>query len=321
MKKDEYFFDYPDFNNIKEIIYDVVKKYPKNTAFIVKEKKEKDIKYKNITFTELLEDVNNLGTGLYNLGMKDKKIAIISKNRYEWALSYISILLGNMVAVPLDKGLTPIEIENSILRSEADAIIFDNAMADIISNIRAQGKTQIKEYICMENNEDFKSLQSIIEKGKKLRSEGKNDFENAKIDSDKLSVLCFTSGTSAVSKIVMLSHRNIAANISAMHATEDFRETDVNLAFLPLHHTFGSTGILFILSYGAATAFPDGLRYIAQNLKEYGVSVFIGVPLLIEAMYGKIEKEVQKQGKTKLIKIARKVTNIFPKLKRRIFRI
>ena len=145
MKKDEYFFDYPDFNNIKEIIYDVVKKYPKNTAFIVKEKKEKDIKYKNITFTELLEDVNNLGTGLYNLGMKDKKIAIISKNRYEWALSYISILLGNMVAVPLDKGLTPIEIENSILRSEADAIIFDNAMADIISNIRAQGKTQIKE--------------------------------------------------------------------------------------------------------------------------------------------------------------------------------
>lgn len=320
MKKDEYFFDYPDFNNIKEIIYDVVKKYPKNTAFIVKEKKEKDIKYKNITFTELLEDVNNLGTGLYNLGMKDKKIAIISKNRYEWALSYISILLGNMVAVPLDKGLTPIEIENSILRSEADAIIFDNAMADIISNIRAEGKTQIKEYICMENNEDFKSLQSIIEKGKKLRSEGKNDFENAKIDSDKLSVLCFTSGTSAVSKIVMLSHRNIAANISAMHATEDFRETDVNLAFLPLHHTFGSTGILFILSYGAATAFPDGLRYIAQNLKEYGVSVFIGVPLLIEAMYGKIEKEVQKQGKTKLIKIARKVTNIFPKLKRRIFK-
>lgn len=320
MKKDECFFDYPDFNNIKEIIYDVVKKYPENTAFIVKEKKDKDIKYTNINFTELLESVNNLGTGLYNLGMKDKKIAIISKNRYEWALSYISILLGNMVAVPLDKGLTPIEIENSIIRSRADAIIFDNGMADVISDIRAGGKTQIKEYICMEENEDFTSLKNIIEKGKKLRLDGKKDFENAEIDSNKMSVLCFTSGTSATSKIVMLSHRNIASNISAMHRTEDFRSTDVNLAFLPLHHTFGSTGILFILSYGAATAFPDGLRYIAQNLKEYGVSVFIGVPLLVESMYKKIEKEVEKQGKTKLINVARKVTNICPSLKRKVFK-
>lgn len=320
MKKDEYFFEYPDFNNIKEIIYDVTNKYPENKAFIVKNKKNKEITYKNITFKELLEDANNLGTGLYNLGMRNKRIAIISKNRYEWALSYISILLGNMVAVPLDKGLTEIEIENSIIRSEADAIIFDNGMFEFISNIRANGKTQLKEYICMDENEDYKSIQEIIEKGKKVRLEGKNDFENVEIDSNKMSVLCFTSGTSANSKIVMLSQRNIASNISAMHATEDFRETDVNLAFLPLHHTFGSTGILFILSYGAATAFPDGLRYIAQNLKEYGVSVFIGVPLLVESMYKKIEKEVEKQGKTKLIKIARKVTNLLPFTKRKAFK-
>lgn len=320
MKKDEYFFDYPDFNNIKEIIYDVVKKYPDNKAFIIKEKKEKEVTYKNITFTELLEDANNLGTGLYNLGMKNKKIAIISKNRYEWILSYISILLGNMVAIPLDKGLTEVEIENSIIRSEADAIIFDNDMASMISNIRENGKTNIKEYICMEENEDYKSLQSIIEKGKTLRADGKKDFENAEIDSHKMSILCFTSGTSAQSKIVMLSQRNIASNIASLHATEDFRETDVNLAFLPLHHTFGSTGVLFILSNGAATAFPDGLRYIAQNLKEYGVSVFIGVPLLVESMYKKIEKEVEKQGKTKLIKVARKVTNVLPCLKRKVFK-
>ena len=320
MKKDEYFYDYPDFKNVKEIMYDVVKKYPQNRAFIIKEKDNKEIKYKNISFTQFLEDINNFGTGLYDLNFQNKRIAIISKNRYEWALSYISILMGNMVAVPLDKGLTEIEIENSIIRSKAEVIIFFFFLEEIISNIKANGKTELTDYICMEENLKYKNLYDIIENGKKMRSEGNSEYENAEIDSEKMSVLCFTSGTSSTSKIVMLSHRNIAFDISAMHATEDFRETDVNLAFLPFHHTFGSTGIIYILSYGAATAFPDGLRYIAQNLKEYGVSVFIGVPILVESMYKKIVKEVEKQGKTRLINIARKVTNIVPVTKRKVFK-
>lgn len=318
MKKDEYFFEYPDFENIKQIVYDVVKKYPNNKAFIVKNKENDKVTYRNICFTELLEEVNNFGAGLYKLGLKDKKIAIISKNRYEWALSYISILLGNMIAVPLDKGLTEIEIENSIERSNPDAIIFDNRISEHI--LKMKENINVKQYICMDKNENFISIEEIIKLGKEAREKGFKEFDEAQIDSDKLSVLCFTSGTSAKSKIVMLSQKNIASDIVAMHATEDFRSTDVNLAFLPLHHTFGSTGILYLLSYGAATAFPDGLRYIAQNLKEYQVSVFIGVPLLIEAMYKKIMKEVENQGKTKIVNIAKKVTNIAPFTKRKVFK-
>lgn len=318
MKKDEYFFEYPDFENIKQIVYDVVKKYPNNKAFIVKNKENDKVTYRNICFTELLEEVNNFGAGLYKLGLKDKKIAIISKNRYEWALSYISILLGNMIAVPLDKGLTEIEIENSIERSNPDAIIFDNRISEHI--LKMKENINVKQYICMDKNENFISIEEIIKLGKEAREKGFKEFDEAQIDSDKLSVLCFTSGTSAKSKIVMLSQKNIASDIVAMHATEDFRSTDVNLAFLPLHHTFGSTGILYLLSYGAATAFPDGLRYISQNLKEYQVSVFIGVPLLIEAMYKKIMKEVENQGKTKIVNIAKKVTNIAPFTKRKVFK-
>ena len=106
MKSEETFFKYPDFNNIKEIIYNSVEKYPNNIAF----------KYKEITYKKLLEEANNLGTGLYNLGLKGKKVAIISKNRYEYALSYVSILLGGMVAVPLDKDFTEIELKNALIR-------------------------------------------------------------------------------------------------------------------------------------------------------------------------------------------------------------
>ena len=320
MKKDEYFFEYPDFNNVKEIVYDVVKKYPNNTAFILKNKIGKDINYEYKTFTDFLEDINNLGTGLFELGLRDKRIAIIGKNRYEWALSFTTVLLGNMIVIPLDKGLTEIEIENSIKRSKPDVIIFDDTIQETISNIKNKNNTTIKEFICMNKNSEYKNIYDILETGKKIRKNGNREFENIEIDSERVSELCFTSGTSSTSKIVMLSQRNIAFDISAMHATEDFRETDVNLAFLPFHHTFGSTGIIYILSYGAATAFPDGLRYIAQNLKEYGVSVFIGVPLLVESMYKKLEKEIAKQGKTKIIKIARKLTNLLPFTKRKVFK-
>ncbi len=320
MKKDEYFFEYPDFSNVKEIVYHVVEKYPNNTAFILKDKKGKEVNYIYKTFVDFLEDINNLGAGLYNLGIKDKRIAIIGKNKYEWVLSFTTTLLGNMVVIPLDKGLTETEIENSINKSSPDVIIFDETVKEMISNIHKNNKTKVQEFICMDKDEEYKYLYDILEDGKKIREVGNKEFENTEIDSKKMSELCFTSGTSSTSKIVMLSQRNITFDICAMHATEDFRETDVNLAFLPLHHTFGSTGVLFILSYGAATAFPDGLRYIAQNLKEYGVSVFIGVPLLVESMYKKLTKEIEKQGKTKLINIMRKVTNLIPFAKRKVFK-
>ena len=116
MKSEETFFKYQDFNNIKEIIYNSVEKYPNNIAFKIKEKNGKEVKYKEITYKKLLEEANNLGTGLYNLGLKGKKVAIISKNRYEYALSYVSILLGGMVAVPLDKDFTEIELKNALIR-------------------------------------------------------------------------------------------------------------------------------------------------------------------------------------------------------------
>lgn len=315
----ECFFEYPDFENIKEVVNHVVNKYPDNRAFIIKHKIDKEVSYENITFKQLMEDVNNLGTALYDLGLKNKRVAIISKNRYEWILSYISILLGNMIAVPLDKGLTEIEIENSIERTMPDAIIYDCAHTEVIEKLKNNADIKINQYISMDDIDDTLSIKKLIEFGKVSRKTN-NEFENAEIDNEKTSVLCFTSGTSSKSKIVELSQKNIASNIVALNRAEDFRETDINLAFLPLHHMFGSTGVLFILSEGAATAFPDGLKYIAQNLKEYKVSVFIGVPLLIESMHKKILKEIEKQKKTKIIKVAKKVTNLVPVIKRKVFK-
>ena len=143
----------------------------------------------------------------------------------------------------------------------------------------------------------------------------KKEYTDTKIDSYKMAILLFTSGTTSKSKAVMLSQNNVASNVYAMLLVENFLPTDVNLAFLPFHHIFGSTEMIVMLSRGVATAFPDGLRYVAQNLKEYKVSLFVGVPLLVEAIYKNIEKEVEKQGKTKLINTAKKISNFLLKFK------
>lgn len=298
-----------------------VQKHAENVAFILKEKSEKNVNYQKITYREFGEQVNRFGAGLFELGLQGKRIAIIGKNRYEWALSYVSILLGDMTAVPLDKGLTDIEIRNSLLQSRADCIIFEEKYFDIISQLKNEGEINLKELICMEKIDGVKSVEDVMALGSKER---KDEYMNCEVCSNEMRILLFTSGTTSASKGVMLTQRNIVENIYSMKCVETFYPSDVNLAFLPYHHTFGSTGQLIMLASGVATAFPDGLRHIAENFREYQVSLFVGVPLLIESIYGKIEKEIEKQGKAKLIQCAKKVSNFLLKcgidVRRKLFK-
>ena len=315
----------PKFENIKEIIYNSVNLYPENIAYTIKEKKEGDkIEYKNVTYTQLLEDINALGTTLYEKGLQGKRIAIIGKNQYYWAISHLACLLGGIVSVPLDKDLQINELEESLIRSKVDGIIFDEKLTDKIQVIKENEKTNIHEYICMSKIDGVENIEQLLEKGKEILETGNQDFVNHKIDSKGMSILLFTSGTTSKSKAVMLSQYGIATNVYDMQIVETFLPTDVNIAFLPYHHIFGSTAMVVMLACGVKTVFPDGLRYIKQNLVEYQVSVFVGVPLLVDKMYANIEKEIEKQGKTKLIKVATKISNFLLKfhidIRRKLFK-
>ena len=166
-KQKETFFDYPVFDNVKQVIYYSVEKYANNIAFKIKEKQENEVKYIDITYKKFLEEVNNLGTGLFSLGLENKKIALLSKNRYEWALSYVSILLGGMIAVPLDKGLTDIEIENSLLRGNVDAIINEEKYSDIIEKVKKERKIKHKRIYMHGQKRKCKVLKRHIAKGKR----------------------------------------------------------------------------------------------------------------------------------------------------------
>lgn len=312
MKRERY-FEATEFNNIKEIIYNSAKKYGDNTAFIIKHKINENIKYENISYKRLLEEVNCLGTKLFQLGYENKRIAIIGRNRYEWVIAHLANLLGGIVSVPLDKELQLEELESCLLRSKADIVIFDEKYIENIEEIKKRNNTNLTQYICMSKKENYPNIYDLINEGKNLLESGNTDYIQKEIDSYKMNILLFTSGTTSKSKAVMLSQNNIASNVYAMLLVEKFYETDINLAFLPFHHIFGSTEIIVMLACGLATAFPDGLRYVAQNLKEYKVSVFVGVPLLIEAIYKKIEQGIEKQGKTKLVCFAKKISNVLLK--------
>lgn len=316
MNKETY-FKATEFNNVKEIVYDVVKRIPEKIAYIIKkeEKQGKEKKYKNVTYKELLKLVNNLGTALFELGYKGKRIAIIGRNKFEYALAHISNLLGGIVSVPIDKDLQQDELTQSVSRSKADAIIFDSKYKDKIDALKDSGACNVKDYICMDKVDGYNDMESLIKKGEKLLKKGKKDYVNFEVKADEMNILLFTSGTSANSKAVMLSQRNVASNIYALQLVEPLQIGDTNIAFLPYHHVFGSTCMLMMLASGVATAFPDGIRYIAQNFNEYKIDLFVGVPILVEAIYKNIWKEIKKQGKEKTIEFGIKLSNFLRKFK------
>lgn len=309
MKAFRKLYDAQKQDTIRDYINNAIAKYPDNTAFIIKNRIGKDVTYTNISYKEFGDDLKYLGTSLIDLGLEGKNIAIIGKNRYEWALSYVSILNGVGVVVPLDKGLPDQEIESLLARSHAEAVIFEKEYMEVMKQI-SSNNNQIKHFVCMNPDTsdisygEFKSVHDLLETGKELVLNGDCRFENHIIAPKELATIIFTSGTTSMAKAVMLSNYNIASNIYNMDMCEKILSTDINMAFLPLHHTFGSTGLLLFLSHGVTNVFCDGLRHIQENLKEYHVTVFVCVPLLLEAMYKKIYAQIDRQGKTKLIKFA-----------------
>ena len=310
-------YEKTNYANIRDVVQDGIKKYPKNIAFTIKNKVGKDVQYKNITYKDLGEEINDVGSGFLKMGLKDKKIAIIGPNTYEWALAYISILYGVGVAVPLDKGLPNQEIEDSVVRGEAEAIIFDEKYIDVIKEIKEKGNSKVKNYICMQDIEDkdFVTLSNVKELGKREIEKGNREFFNLEINNEKASLIIFTSGTTSQSKAVMLSHKNIASDINSLNAAEKLYPTDVNMQMLPFHHTFSSTGILLMLNNGVKNVFCDGLRHIQNNMKEYKVSVFVCVPLILEAMHKRVMAEIKKKGKEKSVDFAKKLTRFLLKFK------
>lgn len=303
------------FTDLKDMLKQSGDLYGDRPAFMYKTEKKEE--FKIITHKEFRDDINALGTTLIKMGLKDKRIAVISENRYEWELAYLAISTGTGIVVPLDKALPENEIESLILRSQVEAIIYSNKYDEVMNALRNKKNTNLKYFISMdleENTNGIYSQKALVEKGKKLLTEGNRKFLDAKIYSDNMGIMLFTSGTTAMSKAVMLSHKNIVTNLMDIHERFGLSYEDKLLSFLPLHHVFECTvGFLYAISIGACICFCEGVKHIADNLKEFKITAMISVPAVYEIMYKKIMRTIEKKGKLEAVQKGIKISQILLK--------
>ena len=317
--------EYMKFTDLKDMLKKSGEAFGDRPAYVFK---TEEGKFREITHKEFREDINNFGTALLDLGLKGKRVAVISENRYEWGLAYLAVATGVGVIVPLDKALPNNEIKSLIIRSEVEAIVYSSKYDEVMNEIKEEGNSNIKYFISMDldkKEKDIYSQKELIDDGKKLIEKGNKEFLDAKIDADSMGIMLFTSGTTAISKAVMLSHKNICANLMDIASVIKLTEEDRLLSFLPLHHTFECTvGFLYPISKGCSIAFCEGIRHIAENAKEYQVTAMISVPVLFEGMYKKIMKAVEKKGKLEQVKKGIKISNFLLKfgidIRRKLFK-
>ena len=305
------------FTDLKDMLNQTGEVYGDRPAYIFKT--EEKGKFRTITHKEFRENINALGTTLIQMGLKDKRIALISENRYEWELSYLAVAAGVGVIVPLDKALPDNELESLILRSQVEAIIYSSKYDAIMKTLREKKNTNLKYFISMdleENTQGIYAEKALVEKGKKLLTDGNKTYIDAKIDSEKMGIMLFTSGTTAMSKAVMLSHKNLVTNVMDIIQRFDLTDEDRFLSFLPLHHVFECTvGFLYPISIGGSIAFCEGVKHMAENIKEFEITAMISVPAVFDIIYRKVMKTIEKKGKLANLEKGKKVSQFLLKMK------
>ena len=290
--------------DIRDMILSSTALYPDNVAFYEKEKK--GAPYGKTTYREMTEKMNALGTALVDLGLKDKRIAIIGANSSRWALSYLATVCGTGVVVPLDKELPAETLEEFITQAQVSAVIFDRKYEEMFRSIKEKNTNMLAVLINMDAAEDSAislSWNGLVERGRELIAKGDRRFLDAEIDTDVMSVLLFTSGTTGRSKGVMLSQKNLASDIMLAPTILKVNSYDIFFSVLPVHHTYECTcGFMMPLYKGAAIAYCEGLKYITKNLEEIKPTMFLGVPAIFEKLYKKIWQNVRKKGKENTLK-------------------
>ncbi|MBQ1421922.1 MAG: AMP-binding protein [Firmicutes bacterium] len=337
-KKNSHARPVPKGGRYEESHYETVKeifRYGTETfrdrVFILDKDKPRDKEFREYTYGDFREDVEALGTALTAKYMeKGAPLAIIGENQYDWYVSYMTALTGAGIAVPLDKELPDNEIEITLNRSKAEAVIFSNKLKDRILKLREKGRLPyVRTYVVMKSgdllDDNVVGFDEVVREGKELIAGGDRSFIDTETDPDEFRALFFTSGTTSDAKGVMATSRQLANNINAVSAYVRINEQDRFFSVLPLHHTYESSiGYLLAVAYGSSIAVNQGLRYITQDLKDTRPSILIAVPLLIEHLYESIQKNIRKSKKEKIVEsmmhTAKVLKGMGVDIRRRVFK-
>lgn len=314
-----------DLQSLKDIINIRFEKFLDKVAFIEKEPNRKE--FEKITYKQVRDKINGLGTYMLNdLNLKGEKIAVLGENSSRWYMSYMAIACGVGIVVPLDKGLPENEILNLLKRCGAKAIIYSSRRSEVIQAIK-KDLPEDMVYIDMnkaESDDVSLSFDRIAEKGLDEINAGDLSYINMPIDNKEFSILLFTSGTSDKSKGVMLSHKNLCANIYSCSCVVPTFGNYTCFSILPLHHTYEFTlDYLFMTAAGGTIGICQGLKYFNKDIKIIKPDFVLAVPAFIERINKAIEKSIKETGKESTINFVKKMANGFSKFgldfRRKIF--
>ena len=302
--------------DIRHMLRTSTELYGDNVAF--RQRFEKNELYREITYKEAFETVNALGTALTNIGLKGKRIAVIGENCYQWATSYLAVICGTGVVVPLDKELSAMELKQLVIEAEVSAVMFTKKYREIFKEMKTSGDTDIEILVDLTGDDEEEGIfkwSNLVAEGRMLLDGGDRSFVEAEIIADEMSELLFTSGTTGIAKGVMLSHKNICFDLMIAPTILNVNTWDIFFSVLPIHHTYeGTCGFLMPLYKGASIAYCEGLKYIVKNLAEVSPTMFLGVPALFETLYKTIMRNVRKQGKEGLVKKVMSVNKVTRKI-------
>ncbi len=258
--------------------------------------------YRPLTYIQLREQVEKLATAFFMLGLETTDpIGVLSENRTEWAVTYLAAVTAGLTVVPVDRELKLGEIQHILEYTQARILVCSGTYVDQFRDQRASIPS-LQWVVSMEEDKGGADLAfpELVAKGERALSSGDRRFQEAVVSEEDQAALIFTSGTTGNSKAVMLTHGNLATNVvgtSSLVAINDNHD-DVLLSVLPLHHTYECTGgFLTALYQGSTICHAENLRRVPDNLRETGATVILGVPLLFENMYRRIEAAIEEKGR------------------------
>ena len=288
-------YEVREFHNFRKLLEQSEALYGNSPAFKVKNQIGQIL---DISYTRFKADVEALGTALLDLGLDGCKVAVAGANSYKWCTSYLAVGGGVGVVVPTDKELPFDDILSILTVSESKAIIFDERFGEKLLEHRDRLPKGLI-LISMDSSKDEDGILSydlLLNNGYRLIGTGDSAYFDKDVEGNKLTVLLFTSGTTGMSKAVMLSADNICSDVRSIMGFVKINKGERILSLLPIHHTYECSVTFLCCIYGGVTiCFCDGLRYITKNLEEYSPNILIVVPLILERFYNRIIKAIEKE--------------------------
>lgn len=245
-------------------------------------KKETNVEAR--TYTQLRQDSERFSAALEKLGERGKHIALIGATSYSWITAYYGIVNGGSVAVPLDVNLPDEDLCELIDRADVTTLVYDGTKMRC-AVMAAEKCPKLRHVIAMEA-EDNENLDALFMWNLIEKAQPGTGYEPKPED---LATIMFTSGTTGKSKGVMLTHRNLAENATALDM--GYEPGMVVMSVLPIHHAYClSMDILKGTSIGAIICINDSLLRVAKNIKLFEPNMILMVPLMVETLAKKMEE-------------------------------